>query len=286
MTLVHTFAGIAWDPEIRGILTVVVGVVVLMGSVYLLLSTNVAGRLGFLLSLAAVFGWLAMLGLTWWLYPPGNGPIGRVPSWHIEEINHGDLGQAQLSEANNLDTSGLPSPEELRDHTSAEVVANVLPAFFSPDWSSVVTEAEGEIRIVDIQGRRSHAVIAQGLQLLINLLHRGACGCEVFGRIAPLVQTLEEPGEGGMEPVFPSAEAGQPRASRLTSAVIADAVAKAKAEVQQQVAVLAQLLTGTCSPARPRNSSARSMRHRAHSRCSYCRPPAVCGSAAKTSRAM
>ena len=33
--------------------------------------------------------------------------------------------------------------------------------------------------IVDIQGRRSHAVIAQGLQLLINLLHRGACGCEV-----------------------------------------------------------------------------------------------------------
>ena len=32
--------------------------------------------------------------------------------------------------------------------------------------------------IVDIQGRRSHAVIAQGLQLLINLLHRGACGCE------------------------------------------------------------------------------------------------------------
>lgn len=121
MTLVHTFAGIAWDPEIRGILTVVVGVVVLMGSVYLLLSTNVAGRLGFLLSLAAVFGWLAMLGLTWWLYPPGNGPIGRVPSWHIEEINHGDLGQAQLSEANNLDTSGLPSPEELRDLTPEQV---------------------------------------------------------------------------------------------------------------------------------------------------------------------
>ena len=32
--------------------------------------------------------------------------------------------------------------------------------------------------IVDIKGRRSHAVIARGLQLLINLLHRGACGCE------------------------------------------------------------------------------------------------------------
>ena len=32
--------------------------------------------------------------------------------------------------------------------------------------------------VVDIQGRRSHRVIAQGLQLLVNLLHRGACGCE------------------------------------------------------------------------------------------------------------
>jgi hypothetical protein len=32
--------------------------------------------------------------------------------------------------------------------------------------------------VVNVKGRRSHAVIKQGLQLLINLLHRGACGCE------------------------------------------------------------------------------------------------------------
>src|SRR5579864_898773 len=32
--------------------------------------------------------------------------------------------------------------------------------------------------VVDIKGRRSHAVIEQGLQVLLNLLHRGACGCE------------------------------------------------------------------------------------------------------------
>jgi glutamate synthase (ferredoxin) len=32
--------------------------------------------------------------------------------------------------------------------------------------------------VVDIKGRRSHAVIEKGLQVLINLLHRGACGCE------------------------------------------------------------------------------------------------------------
>jgi glutamate synthase (ferredoxin) len=33
--------------------------------------------------------------------------------------------------------------------------------------------------VVNLKGRRSHAVIEQGLQVLINLLHRGACGCEV-----------------------------------------------------------------------------------------------------------
>ena len=32
--------------------------------------------------------------------------------------------------------------------------------------------------VVDVAGRRSHAVIARGLEVLINLQHRGACGCE------------------------------------------------------------------------------------------------------------
>ena len=29
------------------------------------------------------------------------------------------------------------------------------------------------------QGQKSHSIVTQALQLLINLLHRGACGCEV-----------------------------------------------------------------------------------------------------------
>ena len=32
--------------------------------------------------------------------------------------------------------------------------------------------------IVHLKGRRSHAIVEQGLKLLINLEHRGACGCE------------------------------------------------------------------------------------------------------------
>jgi len=32
--------------------------------------------------------------------------------------------------------------------------------------------------VVHIKGRKSHAIVRQALQVLINLLHRGACGCE------------------------------------------------------------------------------------------------------------
>src|ERR1051325_2830257 len=32
--------------------------------------------------------------------------------------------------------------------------------------------------LVDIKGRKSHAIVRQALTVLINLLHRGACGCE------------------------------------------------------------------------------------------------------------
>src|SRR5713226_2873299 len=32
--------------------------------------------------------------------------------------------------------------------------------------------------VVNIKGRRSHTIVRQALQVLINLLHRGACGCE------------------------------------------------------------------------------------------------------------
>lgn len=123
MTLVPTLAGIAWDPEIRGILSVLVGVVVLMGSVYLLLATNVANRLGFLLALTAIFGWMTIHGLVWLIYPPGTGPAGRGPSWQVEEIVYGDLSESMLDKAHDVDTSTLPPSVEIDDLTPEEVEA-------------------------------------------------------------------------------------------------------------------------------------------------------------------
>src|SRR6266478_1370551 len=33
--------------------------------------------------------------------------------------------------------------------------------------------------VVDIKGRKSHEIVRKSLQVLMNLAHRGACGCEV-----------------------------------------------------------------------------------------------------------
>src|SRR3546814_5128049 len=77
MQTLNLIAGIAFDPTIRGIRAVGVGVVVLMGSVYLLLATNTGTRLGFLLALTGFFGWMAIMGSIWWIYGIGmqGGPV-------------------------------------------------------------------------------------------------------------------------------------------------------------------------------------------------------------------
>jgi len=86
---VHLLAALSWDPQLRGALIVLTGVLVLMGSVYLLLATNVGAKVGFLLALAGLSGWLLVLNVIWLMGPLGNGPIGYkgvAGGWRIKEI--------------------------------------------------------------------------------------------------------------------------------------------------------------------------------------------------------
>lgn len=126
-TLAMTFAGISWKPEIRGVLTVAIAVTILCGSVYLLLATNVGSRLGFLVALTGLMGWMVILGSVWWMY--GKGPLGEAPSWRVIEINEGDLAQAQLQEvAGDPDLSTwreLPSGDADRAEAQATVDAEL-----------------------------------------------------------------------------------------------------------------------------------------------------------------
>jgi len=77
--VLSTLLAVGWEPEIRGALTVIIGVIALMGSVYLILGTNMGARLGLLVALAGLFGWMATMGAIWWTY--GIGLQGRQPTW-------------------------------------------------------------------------------------------------------------------------------------------------------------------------------------------------------------
>lgn len=76
---------ISFDPEIRGIFVVLVGTVVLVGSVFLILATNVGARVALLVTGAGLFGWMALMGIIWTIY--GIGLVGRDPAWTPIEIN-------------------------------------------------------------------------------------------------------------------------------------------------------------------------------------------------------
>jgi hypothetical protein len=107
-SLLTVASGLAWDPQIRGILAVAVGFVVLAGAVYLLLATNMGARLGLLVALAGLFGWMSILTLYWWVNPPGIGPAGDPPYWLVEEIHvTGSDEPPALREAQRL-----PTPDE------------------------------------------------------------------------------------------------------------------------------------------------------------------------------
>jgi len=70
---------IGWEPELRGILITIIAFMVFCGSTYLILSTNLGARLGFLVAFAALAGWIFLMGATWWSY--GKGLLGPDASW-------------------------------------------------------------------------------------------------------------------------------------------------------------------------------------------------------------
>lgn len=80
--------GIGFDPFFRGLLSVLVGVVVLVGGTYLLIATNTGARSGMLIACAGLFGWMFLMGIVWTVY--GIGWRGAPPSWALVEINIDD----------------------------------------------------------------------------------------------------------------------------------------------------------------------------------------------------
>src|SRR5262249_51452932 len=112
-----------WDPTILGILTVLSGVVLFMGSTYLLLSTNIGARLGFQVAFAGFTGIMVMMSLLWLTtQTPLNSPKGRTPLWKTVSCPKedptcalvGSLGDAPITSVAKIahDPNAKPIPED------------------------------------------------------------------------------------------------------------------------------------------------------------------------------
>lgn len=133
--MLSTLLAIGWEPELRGILTVLIGTVVWMGSIYLILGTNLGARLGFMVAFAGLAGWMALMGSVWWIY--GIGLQGDLPSW--QQVP----GSTVIQEVDLLYQAGvLEEPIDLtEDDDPAEASAAVAEQLLSQGWSAVESSA-------------------------------------------------------------------------------------------------------------------------------------------------
>ena len=133
--MVATLLAVGWEFELRGILTVILGTVVWMGSIYLILGTNLGARLGFIVTLTGLFGWLALMGGIWWMY--GIGLKGDDASWSAVS------GSTVIQDADLLHEAGvITEPLEVTDAESSEEAAALLrDSITAEGWSEVEPSA-------------------------------------------------------------------------------------------------------------------------------------------------
>jgi hypothetical protein len=122
LTHAGLLAGITWDPFIRGVVILALFIVLLIGSVYLLLSTNVGARLGFLLAAAGVSGMIALLAI-FWIVLNSTADIGRANSWYPLAIVTGDFATQNTVKG----VQDLPA-------ANLESVASPVPPLQSRHW--------------------------------------------------------------------------------------------------------------------------------------------------------
>ena len=111
-----------WNPTILGVLVTLSAIGLFCGSVYLLLGTNLGGRLGFLVAFASLTGFMVLLS-TLWLTSGNSGidpPHGKSPSWKVVEIVN-DPQESKVVAVQNVLQSGRTPIDE-------SALANLRPA--------------------------------------------------------------------------------------------------------------------------------------------------------------
>jgi hypothetical protein len=121
-----------WNPTIIGVLTVLCAVGLFCGSTYLLLGTNLGGRLGFLVAIAGLSGFLVLL-TTLWLTTPGSAtgnsdldpPHGNTPSWKMIELVNSPA-DSKIPAVRELPAKGSVGTEDLITQVKPAIDAGVV----------------------------------------------------------------------------------------------------------------------------------------------------------------
>ena len=160
MTLASILA-VTWEPEIRGIITVLIAFVALCGSTYLLLATNTGARLGFLIAFAGLFGWMFIMGTIWWVY--GIGLKGPEPTWQpaspVTVVRDGDLVAAGITNTPDPAAEGwirLPDDDPGRGQAVAsadEILQREAEVFAAGEYVAVAVYAEGRRTVAEARRR-------------------------------------------------------------------------------------------------------------------------------------
>jgi hypothetical protein len=213
MSLLSSILAINWEPELRGILIVIIAVVSLNGTVYLVMATNLGARLGFLVALTGLAGWMALMGFIWMIY--GIGLRGEDPTWKAVPGRTVLQDSQALVQSQVLDGIG-EIPDDVTFAEEADVVAAEFaeegwelidpasPAFGQASASAgTFLEEEGAFaagefeaqRIFDIGGER-YPKLGEAIDF-VAFFHKPHY---VVVEVAALEQTRTEPGRAAPSP--------------------------------------------------------------------------------------
>ena len=139
----HLLLGaLTWDPQIRGALILITAILILPGSVYLLLATNIGAKIGFVLAIAGLSGWVFVMAIIWAVY--GIGLKGRQPHWKVQEVVVADVKKAGTEAMSGFPTGwkSLPPGNAARADAQAASDTYLIPATTAEHSGGGQAEAE------------------------------------------------------------------------------------------------------------------------------------------------
>ncbi|MGH9004167.1 MAG: hypothetical protein ACRDYV_13665, partial [Acidimicrobiia bacterium] len=133
--------------QLKGYGVAVFSVGLFCGSVYLLLATDLGGRLGFMVSFSGLTGFLMMLALIWFTnFTPLNALHGPPPTWKVREVVE-DPKDAKIPNVHEIEDKGVKLSEaeqgEIKASVDSAVTAENSPFLtYGTTADYVVVEAE------------------------------------------------------------------------------------------------------------------------------------------------